>query len=160
MGEIVWGLVLMGEAMLSSVNQSCPTLCDPMDCITPHLPVHCQLPELTQTHDHWVGKVIQPSHLLSPPSCPAFDVSQHQDVFKASVLHIRWPEYWSFSFSISPSNEYSGRISFRMDWWISLHSVGLSRVFSNTTVEKHQFFSSQLSLRSNSHIHTWLLEKP
>ena len=63
-----------------------------------------------------------------------------------SVLHIRWPEYWSLSFSISPSNEYSGLISFRMDWLDLLASKGLSRVFSNTTVQKHQFFSTQLSL--------------
>ena len=76
--------------------------------------------------------------------------------FTESVLHIRWPKYWSFSLSISPSNEYSGLISFR----ISLQSKGLSRVFSNTTVQKHQFFGAQLSLWSNSHIHTWFLEKP
>ena len=63
-----------------------------------------------------------------------------------SLLHIRWPKYWSFSFSISPSNVYSGLISFKMDWWISLQSEGLSRVFSNTTVQKHQFFSTQPSL--------------
>ena len=77
-----------------------------------------------------------------------------------SVLHIRWPKYWSFSFTISPSSEYSGLISFSMDWWISLLFKGLSRVFSNTTVQKHQFFGAQLSLQSNSHIHTWLPEKP
>ena len=76
-----------------------------------------------------------------------------------SVLCIWWPKYWSFSFSISPSNEYSGLISFRIDL-ISLLSKGLSRVFSNTTVRKHQFFGAQLSLWFNSHIHTWLLEKP
>ena len=78
-----------------------------------------------------------------------------------SVHHIRWPEYWSFSFSISPFNECSGLISF-IGWtgWISLQSKGLSRVFSNTTVQKHQLFGTQLSLRYNSHIHTWLLEKP
>ena len=76
-----------------------------------------------------------------------------------SVLHIRLPKYWSFSFSTSPSNEYSGLISFRMAGWISLLSKGLSRI-SNTTVQKHQFFGSQLSSQSNSHIHTWLLEKP
>ena len=70
------------------------------------------------------------------------------------VLCIRWSKYWSFSFSISPSNEYSGLISFRMDCWISLQSKGLSRVFSNTTVQKHQFFSSRFSLYSKSHIHT------
>ena len=76
------------------------------------------------------------------------------------VLCIRWPKYWSFSFSISPSNEYSGLISFRMDWLVSLQSKGPSRVFSNTPVQKHQFFGVQLSSQSNSHIHTWPLEKP
>ena len=76
-----------------------------------------------------------------------------------SVLCIRWPKYWSFSFSISRSNEYSGLISFRMDWFVSLLSKGLSRVFSNTTVGKRQFFSAQPSLWANSHIHTWLLKK-
>ena len=75
-----------------------------------------------------------------------------------SVLHIRWLKNWSFSFSISPSNEHSGLISFRTD--ISLQSKGLSRVFSNITVQKHQFFGAQLSLWSSSHIYTWLLEKP
>ena len=76
-----------------------------------------------------------------------------------SVLHIRWPKYWSLSFNISPSNEYSGLISFRIDWLDLLAVQGFSRVFSNTTVQKHQFFSTQLSLQSNSHIHPWLLEK-
>ena len=77
-----------------------------------------------------------------------------------SVLCIRWPNYWSFSLNISPSNKYPGLISFRKYGLISLQSKGLSRVFSNTTVQKHQFFGAQLSLRSNSHIHTWLLKKP
>ena len=70
------------------------------------------------------------------------------------ALHVRWPKDWSFSFSISPSNEHPGLISFRMDWLVSLQSKGLSRVFSNTTVQKHQFFNAQLSSQSNSHIHT------
>ena len=73
---------------------------------------------------------------------------------KASVLHIRWPKYWSFSFSISPSNEYAGLISFRMDWLDLLAVQGLSRAFSNTTVQKHQLFSAQPSSQSNSHIQT------
>ena len=78
-----------------------------------------------------------------------------------SVLRIRWPKYWSFSFSNSLSNEYSGLISFRMDWFDLLAlQWGLSKVCSNTTVQKHQFFGAQLSLYSNSNIHTWLLEKP
>ena len=75
------------------------------------------------------------------------------------ALHIRWPKYWSFSFNISPSNEHPGLISFRMDGWISVQSKGLSRVFSNTTVQKHQFFGAQLSSQSNSHIYTWPLQK-
>ena len=80
--------------------------------------------------------------------------------FNESALCIRWPKYWSFSFRISPSNEYSGLISFRMDW-LDLPAVqGTLKSFSNTTVQKHQFFSTELSLWSNSHIHTRLLEKP
>ena len=99
-----------------TVTQSCPTLCNPMDCSTPGFPVLHHLPELAQTHVHWVGDAIQPSHplssLLLPPSIfPSIRVFSNE-----SVLHIRWPKYWSFSFSISPSNEYSGLISFRMDW--------------------------------------------
>ena len=87
--------------------------------------------------------------LLLPPSIiPSIRVFSNK-----SVLHIRWPKYWSFSFSIGPSNEHPGLTSFRMDW-ISLQSKGLSRVFSNTAVQKHQFFSAQLSSQSNSHIHT------
>ena len=72
--------------------------------------------ELAQTHVHWVGDAIQPSHPLSSPSPPTFNLLQHQSLSNESVLHIRWPKYWHFSFSISPSNEYSGLISFRMDW--------------------------------------------
>ena len=87
--------------------------------------------------------------LLLPSVFPRFRVFSNE-----SVLHIRWPKYWSFSFSISPSNKYSGLISFRIDWLDLLAVQGLSRVFSNTTVQKHQFFSTQPSLWSNSHIHT------
>ena len=100
----------------SSVTQSCPTLHDPMDCSTLGFSVHHHLPELAQTHVHWVGDAIQPSHPLLFPSPPAFSLSQHQGLSNESVLCIRWPEYWSLSFSISPSNAYSGLISFRMDW--------------------------------------------
>ena len=99
----------------SSVAQSCPTLCNPLDCSMPGLSVHHQLPEFTQTHAHWVGDAIQPSHTLSSPSPPAFNLSLHQGLFKWIALRITWPKYWSFSFSISLSNEYSGLI-FRMDW--------------------------------------------
>ena len=89
----------------------------PVDCIMPVLPVHHPLPEFTQTHVHWFGDLIQPSHPLSSHSPPAFSLSQHQVFFSnGSVLQIRCLKYWSFSFSISPSNEYSGLISFRMDY--------------------------------------------
>ena len=92
----------------------------PMDCSMPGFPVHHQLPELTQTHVHQVGDAIQPSHPLTSTSPPAFSHSQHQALFKwvSSLLWpLWWPKYWSFSFSISPSNQYSGLISFRMDWF-------------------------------------------
>ena len=88
----------------------------------PGFHVHHQFPELAQTHVHRVGDTIQPSHCLLSPSLPAFNLSQHQGFSKESVLPIRWPKYWSISFSISPSNEYSGLISFRMDWF-DLHVV-------------------------------------
>ena len=94
----------------SSVAQSCPTLCDPMNRSTPGLPVHHQLPGFTQTHIHWVSDAIQPSHPLSSPSPPDPNPSQHQS------LRMRWPKYWSFSFSIIHSKEIPGLISFRMDW--------------------------------------------
>ena len=93
--------------------------------------------------------------LLLPSVFPSVRVFSHQ-----SALRIRWPKYWSFSFSIRPFSEYSELIPLGLVGLISLQSKGLSRVFSNTPVQKHQFFSAQLSLWSNSHIHTWLLEKP
>ena len=93
--------------------------------------------------------------LLLPSIFPSIRVFCNE-----STLCMRWPKYWSFSFSISLYSKHPGLISIRMDWWISLQSKGLSRVFSNTTVQKHQFFSAQLSSQSNSHIHTWPLEKP
>ena len=136
------------SVQFSSVTQSCWTLCDPMNCSTPGLPVHHHLPEFTQTH------VMPSSHLilcrpllLLPPIPPSIRV------FSNESTRMRWPKYWSFSFSISPSNEHPGLISFRMDG-ISLQSKGLSRVFSDTIVQKHQLFSAQLSSQSNSHIHT------
>ena len=108
----------------SSVTQSCLTLCDPMDCSTPGLSGHHQLPEFTQTHVHWVGHAIQPSHSLSCPSPPAFNLSQHQGLFWWASFSSGGQKYWSFSFSISPSNEYSGLISFRMDWLDLLATQG------------------------------------
>ena len=112
----VYHLPSSPEPQFSSVTQSCLTLCDPMDCSTPGFLVHHHLPQLAQTH---VCRVVMPSNhlllccpLLLPPSIfPSIRVFSDE-----SVLHIRWPKYWSFSFSISPSSEYSGLISFRMDW--------------------------------------------
>ena len=109
-------LFIKTRISVSSVTQLCPTLWDTMNCSTPGLPVHHQLPESTQTQVHRVDDAIQPSHPLSSLSPPAFNLSQRQVFSNESVLGIRWPKYWSFSFSISPSNEYSGLISFRMDW--------------------------------------------
>ena len=99
-----------------SVAQSCPTLCDPMNRSTPGLPVQHQLPEFTETHVHRVSDVIQPSHPLSSPS-PLVPNPSYIRVFSSeSTLHMRWPKYWSFSFSIIPSKEIPGLITFRMDW--------------------------------------------
>ena len=110
-----------------------------------------QLLELAQTHVHWVSDPIQPSHPLSPSSPPAFDLSQHQSLFQWVVFHIRWLKYWSFSFSISPSNEYSGLISFRMDWLdlLAVHGT-LKRILQHhsskaSVLWRSAFFTVQLS---------------
>ena len=103
-------------SLVQFVTQSCPTFCDLMNCSTRGLPVHHQLLEFTQTHVHRVGYAIQPSHPLSSPSPPAPNPSQLRVFSNESTLRIRWPKYWSFSFSVSPSNEHPGLISFRMDW--------------------------------------------
>ena len=114
---------ILPSVQFSSVAQSCPTLCDPMDCSTTGFSVHHQLPELAQTHVHWVGDAIQPSHPLSSPSPPSIFPSIR--VFSnESVLCIRWPKYWNFSFSISPSNKYSGLISFKIGWFYFLAIQG------------------------------------
>ena len=145
---------------IRSVAQSCPTLCDPMNRSMPGLPVHHQLLKFTQTHIHQVSNASQPSHPLSSPSPPAPNPSQHQSLFQ-----------WVNSAWSGPSTGVSALASFLpkniqgwspSEWtgWISLQSKGLSRVFSNARVQKHQFFSAQPSSQSNSHIHTWPLEKP
>ena len=135
----------------TSVTQSCLTLCEPTDCSTPGLPVHHQLSDLSQTHVHWVSDAIQTSHplssLLLPPSTfPSIRVFSNE-----SAVHIRWPKIWSFSFNISPSNEYWGLISFRMDWLDLLAIQGtlkslLQRHSSKASILLHSaFFIIQLS---------------
>ena len=121
---------------------------DPMDYSTPGYPVLHHLPKLAQAHVHWVDVAIQPSHplLLLLSSFPSIRIFPNE-----LVLCIRWPKYWSFSFSISPSNEYSGLIFFRIDWFDLLAIQGPLRVFSSTTARKHQFFHVQPSLCSNSY---------
>ena len=164
---------------LSSVAQSCPTLGDPMNRSMPGLPVQHQLPEFTQTHVHRVGDAIQPSHPLSSPSPPVPNPSQHQrrvseftgkmpafpELFlllppippsirvfsNESTLRIRWPKYWSFSLSISPSNEHPGLVSFRMDWLDLLVAQGtlkslLQHHSSKASIlQRSAFFIVQLS---------------
>ena len=103
---------------LSSVAQSCPTLCNPMDCSKTGFPVHRQLTELAQTHVHWAGDPIQPSHPVSSLSPPVLNLPSISVFSNESVLRVRWPKYWSFSFNISPSNEYSGLID-----WLGLLAV-------------------------------------
>ena len=138
---------LMGyspSVQFTSVSQSCPTLCNPLNRSTPGLPVHRQFPKLPKLMS--IESVMPSDHLilchplLLPPSIiPSIRVFSNE-----SALCIRWPKYWSYSFKFSSSNEYQ-------DWsprsgWISLQSKGLSRAFFNTTVQKHQFFGTQLSL--------------
>ena len=120
--------------------------CNPMNCSTPGLPVFHYLLAPTQTHVHWVSDAINQLVLHCPLLLPPSIFPRIRVFSKKSVLCIRWPKYWSFSFSISPSNEYSDWSPLGWTVWISLLSKILSRVFSNTTVQKHQFFSTQLSL--------------
>ena len=126
------------EASLSITNSRSLLKLMPIESVMPysHLILYCPLP-------------------LLPPIPPSIRVFSNE-----TALRMRWPKYWSFSFSISPSNEYPVLISFRMDWLDLLVVQRTPRVFSNTTVQKHQFFGTQLSSQSNSHIHTWPLEKP
>ena len=136
----------------SSVAQSCPTLCNPMNHSTPGLPVHHQLLEFTQIHVHRVSDAIQPSHPLSSPSPPALNLSHIRVFSNQSALRIRWPKYWSFSFNISPSNEHPGLISFMVDWLDLLAVQGtleslLQHHSSKASILRcSAFFTVQLSL--------------
>ena len=141
-------------------SKSCPTLCNRMDCSTPGFLIPHPLPEFAQTHVHWVSDAIQPSHPLSPrlllPTIfPSIRVFSNESAFQ-----IRWSKYWSFSFSISPSSEYAGLISFRIDWFDllavqkALKSLLQHHNSKASVLQCSAFFMVQLS-----HIHTWLLEK-
>ena len=137
----------------SSVAQSCPTLCDPMIAARQ---ASLSITNSRSTPKHMSIETVMPSNhlilchplLFLPLIPPSIKVLSNE-----SALHIRWPKYWSFSLSISPSNEHPG-LSLEWTGWIFFQSKGLSRVFSNTTVQKHQFFGAQLSSQSNSHIYT------
>ena len=144
-----------------SVARSCLTPCDPMDYSTPGFPVLHYLLHFAQTHVHWAvtssNHLILCHHLLLLPSI----FSQHQGLFPWVGSSIRWPRYWIFSFSISPSSEYKGLIIFGLTGLTSLQSNRLSRVFSSTTLGKHQFFGAQPSLWFSfysSMIHMWVLK--
>ena len=134
-------LLHLASVQFSSVSQSCPTLCDPMDCSMPGLFVHHQLLELLKLMS--IKSVMSSNSLilcrplfLLPSIFPSIRAFSNE-----SILCIRWPKYWRFSFSISPSNEYSGLISFMMDWLDFLAVQGTLKSLSNTTVQKHQFLS-------------------
>ena len=118
-------------------------LCDPMDYSTSDFPAHHQLLKFTQTHVHWVSDAIQPSHLLLSPSPPALNLSSIRVFYSGLALCIKWPNYWSFSFSISPSNEYSGLIFFRIDWFDLL-------VVQGTLTSLFQYLSSKASILQHS----------
>ena len=142
----------VSSVQFSSVAQSCPTLCNPMNCSMPSsitnsqgLLKHMSIESVTLSNH----LILCRSLLLLPSIFPSIRVFSNE-----SVLHIRWPKYWSFSFSISPSNEYSALVSFRMDWCDLLAVPGtLKSLLQHHTVQKHQFFGTQASLWSTSHIH-------
>ena len=130
-------LLIWGSVLLCSITQSCPTLCGFMNCSTPGFPLYHQLPELTKTHDH---RVMPSNHLiLCHPLLLLPSVFSSIRVFSfESVLCIKWPKYWSFSFSISPSVNIQDWFPLGWTGWISLQFKRLSRVFSNTTVQKYE----------------------
>ena len=146
-------------AQLSSVAQSCPTFCGPMNHSTPGLPVHHQFPEFTQTHVHRVGDAIHHPLLLLPPIPPSIKVFSNE-----SALRMRWPKYWSFSFNISPSNEHPGLISFRMDWLDLLAVQGILKSLlqhhgSKASVLQHSAFFTAHLARTPKFSHLLTLKK-
>ena len=150
-------------SQFSSVAQSCLTLCNTMDCSMPGFPVHHQLLELAQIHVHRVSDAIQPSHPLLSPS-PAFNISQHQRLFQwVGSLH-QMAKHWSFSFSLNTSNEYSGLISFRIDWFDLLAVQGtlkslLQQHSSKASITSYQLSESQLQAIAAPHCEWWTLRE-
>ena len=150
----------MWFVQFSSVTQSCLTLCNTMDCSMPVFPVHHRLLELAQTHVHHIGDAIQPSLIVCHPLLLPPSIFPRIRVFSSElVLNIRWPKNWSFSFSISPSSEYSGLISFVIDWFDLLSIQGtLKSLLQYHSPKASLLWCSAFSM-VNSHIHTQLLEK-
>ena len=142
------------NAMFSSVIHLHPTPCDLIDCSTPGFPVHHQLPILLKLMS--IKSVMPSNHLMlcQPLLLPSSIFPRIRVFSSESIHHIRWPKYWNFSFGIIPSKEHPGLISFKMDWLDTLQPKGLSRVFSSTTIQKHQFFGVQPPSWSTSHICT------
>ena len=151
--DTIGPIYVHSSVQFSSVAQLCLTLCDPMNLSMSGLPVHYQLPEFTQTHVHRVSDAIQPSHPLSSPSPPAPKPSQQQSLSNESTLRMRWPKYWSFTFIISPSNENSGLISFRMHW---LHLLAVQGTLKSLL----QHHSSKASILRRSAFFTVQLSHP
>ena len=134
----VWNTILKERGMgycfggcCCSVTKSCLTLCNLMGCSTPGFPVLHYLLEFAQTHFHWVGDAVQLSYPWLAPSPPSLNLYQHQALFNESALYIRWPKYWSLSFSISSSKEYSGLISLKTDWFDLLGGILLGKTLSS-----------------------------
>ena len=148
-----------GNSGNSSVAQSCPALCNPMDCSMRGLPVHHQLPEFTQTHVHWVSDAIKPSHPLLSPSSPTFNLSQHQGLFKWVPSSHQVAKVLEFQLQHQAFNEYSGLIFSRMDWLDLLVQGTLKSLLQHHTSKASIFQHSAFFIVQLSH-HTWLLEKP
>ena len=141
---------------MSSIAQSCPTVSNPMECSTPGLPVHHQIPELAQTQVYQVGDAIRPSHPLLSPSPPAFSLSHYQGLFQWVSSSHQVAKVLSLNFSISPSNEYSGLTSFRMDWFDLLAVQGTLK----SLLQQHSSKSSILQcseLMLFASLHFWII---
>ena len=155
------GAVVLQSSFCCSVPKSCPSLFDATDCSTPGFSVLHHHPESAQTHIHRISDAVQPSHPQPPPSPPVSNLSQHQGLFQQVSSSLSGDQNIGISASTSvlPKNIQDW---FPLGWtgWITLQSKGLSSVFSDSTVQNHQFFGAQVSSQNNLHIHIWPLEKP